>query len=132
VDHLLCAQLKLVSCALAVDQKVFASLWEGFTSLWSFGVRFLDVDFMRINLPTVYIIYFFFTVVKGEAARTVIAMQDGGTGAGAQHGGAGRGPTSFLSCHRTSMWAPREGDFLVSNFHPGAIPGNLVRNDFWR
>src|SRR5262249_53545169 len=28
--------------------------------------------------------------------------------------------------------APPVGDdFLVSNFHPGAIPGNLVRNDFW-
>jgi hypothetical protein len=26
---------------------------------------------------------------------------------------------------------PPGGDFLVSNFHPGAIPGNLVRNDFW-
>src|SRR5262249_4153446 len=24
---------------------------------------------------------------------------------------------------------PVGGDFLVSNFHPGAIPGNLVRND---
>src|SRR5262249_43074544 len=33
----------------------------------------------------------FCTVVKGRApARTVIAMQDGGTGTGAQHGGAGR------------------------------------------
>ena len=33
----------------------------------------------------------FCTVVKGGAAAcTVIAMQDGGTGAGAQHGGAGR------------------------------------------
>jgi hypothetical protein len=31
--------------------------------------------------------------------RIAIAMQDGGAGAGAQHGGAGRGPTSFLSCH---------------------------------
>jgi hypothetical protein len=90
VDHLLCAQLKFVSCALALDQQVFASLWEGFTSLWPFGVGFLDVDFMR-TLPTVYIIYFLFIVVKrGEAACTVIAMQDGGTGAGAQHGGAGR------------------------------------------
>ena len=37
--------------------------------------------------------------------RIAIAMQDGGAGAGAQHGGAGRGPTSFLSYHRTS--APR-------------------------
>ena len=41
--------------------------------------------------------------------RIVIAMQDGGTGAGAQHGGAAARPTSFLSCHRTSMWAPRGG-----------------------
>src|SRR5262245_43767389 len=36
------------------------------------GVRFLDVDFMRENLacasPTVWIIRFFCTVVKGEAA----------------------------------------------------------------
>jgi hypothetical protein len=53
------------------------------------GVRFLDVDFMRINFacpyPTVYLIRLFCTVVKGGAAAcTVIAMQDGGTGAGAQ------------------------------------------------
>ena len=27
---------------------------------------------------------------------------------------------------------PGRRDFLVSNFHPGAIPRNLVRNDFWR
>jgi len=26
--------------------------------------------------------------------------------------------------------APRRGDFLVSKFHPGPIPGNLVGNDF--
>src|SRR5262249_8862855 len=40
--------------------------------------RFLDVDFMRINLAT---------PTRSMAAR------------------AAR-PTSFLSCHRTSMWAP--------------------------
>src|SRR5262249_37451109 len=28
---------------------------------------------------------------------------------GREHGGAGREPTSFLSCHRTSMWAPPVG-----------------------
>src|SRR5262245_58540881 len=44
---------------------------------------------------------------SGCMERIAIAIQDGGAGAGAQHGGAGRGPTSFLSCHRTSMWAPR-------------------------
>ena len=59
------------------------------------GVRFLDADFMRINfafgLSTVYLIHLFCTVVKEEAAACiVIAMQDGGTGAEAQHGGAGR------------------------------------------
>ena len=61
------------------------------------GVRFLDVDLMRINLacgyPTVKLNVFLCTVVKGGAAaweRIAIAMQDGGAGAGAQHGGAGR------------------------------------------
>jgi hypothetical protein len=66
VDYLLCAQLKFVSCALALDQKVFASLWEGFTSLWSFGVRFLDVDFMRINFNCIDYILFFFHSRKGK------------------------------------------------------------------
>src|SRR5215510_8062054 len=46
---------------------------------------------------------------NGCMERIAIAMQDGGAGAGAQHGGAGRGPTSFLSYHRTSMWAPVGG-----------------------
>ena len=74
------------------------------------GVRFLDVDFMRINFacasPTVYLIRFFCTVVKEERGcmeRIAIAMQDGGTGAGAQHGGAGREANLILSCRRTSI-----------------------------
>ena len=82
------------------------------------GVRFLDVDFMRINFacasPTVYLIRFFCTVVKEERGcmeRIAIAMQDGGTGAGAQHGGAGREANLILSCHRTSIWDPRGGTF---------------------
>ena len=60
--------------------------------------------------------------------RIAIAMQDGGTGAGAQHGGAGPEANLILSCHRTSMWAPPpgRGNFLVSNFHPGLIPGSLA------
>src|SRR5262245_39499526 len=43
--------------------------------------------------------------------RIAIAMQDGGAGAGARYEAAARAarPTSFLSCHRTSMWAPRGG-----------------------
>src|SRR5262245_17501090 len=76
----------------------------------------------------------FCTVVKGGAAAcTVIAMQDGGTGTCAQHGGAGREANLiFVLPSNVYVGPPGRGDFLVSNFHPGPIPGNLVRNDFWR
>jgi hypothetical protein len=39
--------------------------------------------------------------------RMAIAMQDGGAGAGAQHGDAGREANLILSCRRTSIWDPR-------------------------
>ena len=50
--------------------------------------------------------------------RIGIAMQDGGAGAGARHEAAARAarPTSFLSCHRTSMWAPRWGGLFGFKF----------------
>src|SRR5215472_14541789 len=41
--------------------------------------------------------------------RIAIAMQDGGTGAGAQHGDAGREANLILSYRRTSIWDPRGG-----------------------
>ena len=41
--------------------------------------------------------------------RIAIAMQDGGTGAGAQHGDAGREANLILSRRRTSIWDPRGG-----------------------
>ena len=51
--------------------------------------------------------------------RIAIAIQDGGAGAGASMAARAARPTSFLSCHRTSMWGPPPvWDFLVSNFHP--------------
>src|SRR5262245_60609474 len=81
---------------------------------------------------------FFCTVRKGRIGckeRIVIAMQDGGAGAGARHEAAAlsRAANLILSCRRTSiMGPPGREDFSVSNFHPGLIPGNLVRNDFWR
>jgi hypothetical protein len=57
----------------------------------------------------------------------VIPMQDGGTGAGAQHGGAGREANLiFVLPPNVYVAPPVGGDFLVSNFHPGAIPGNLA------
>jgi len=59
--------------------------------------------------------------------RIVTAMQNGGAGAGARHEAAARAREAnlILSCRRTSIWAPPgRGDFLISNFHPGLIPGN--------
>jgi hypothetical protein len=65
--------------------------------------------------------------------RIAIAMQDAGTGAGAQHGDAGREANLiFVLPPNLYRGPPVGGTFLVSNFHPGPIPGNLVRNDFWR
>src|SRR6516164_8076246 len=43
-----------------------------------------------------------------------------------------RGQPHFVLPPNLYKRAPGRGDFLVSNFHPGAIPGNLVRNDFWQ
>src|SRR5262249_33732711 len=39
--------------------------------------------------------------------------------------------TICLAAIRAMLDTPRRGDFSVSNLHPGPIPGNLVRNDFW-
>jgi len=64
--------------------------------------------------------------------RIAIAMQDGGAGVAAWHEAAARAARPFVLPPNLYKWAPGRGDFLVSNFHPGAIPGNLVRNDFWR
>ena len=63
--------------------------------------------------------------------RIAMAMQDGGAGAGARHEAAARAArsTSFCLAAEPLYGPPGRGDFLVSNFHPGAIPGNLVRND---
>jgi hypothetical protein len=43
-----------------------------------------------------------------------------------------RGQPHFVLPPNLYNGTPGRGDFLVSNFHPGAIPGNLVRKDFWR
>ena len=64
--------------------------------------------------------------------RIAIAMQDGGAGAGTRHEGAARAARPHFVLPPNLYVGPRGGDFLVSNFHPGPIPGNLVRNDFWR
>src|SRR5262249_46776459 len=83
------------------------------------GARFLYADFMRINLAceaTYCLPYAPFLHSRGAAARTVIAMQDGGTGTGAQHGGAGREANLILSCHRTSMWDPPVGGLFGFKF----------------
>jgi len=88
------------------------------------GVRFLDVDFMRENLacasPTVYVTRVFCTVVKsGCMERIAIAMQDGGTGAGAQHGGAGR-EANLIFVLRPNLYnrTPGRGGFMVASRCP--------------
>ena len=60
--------------------------------------------------------------------RIAIAMQDGGAGAGARHVAAARAASQphFVLPPNLYMGPPGRGDFLVSNFHPGLIPGNLV------
>jgi hypothetical protein len=52
---------------------------------------------------------------RGAAACTVIAMQDGGTGAGAQHGGAGR-EANLIFVLPSNVYVGPPGDFLVSKF----------------
>ena len=58
--------------------------------------------------------------------RIAIAMQDGGAGAGAQHGGAGREANLILSCRRTSIWAPVGGTFWFQIFIQASSP------EIWR
>src|SRR5262249_5242843 len=79
-----------------------------------FGARFLDADFMRINLtcasPTVYVTRFFCIVVKGRAAAcTVIAIRMEAPERARSIATRAARPTSFLSCRRTSVWDPRGG-----------------------
>ena len=63
--------------------------------------------------------------------RIANAMQDGGTGAGAQHGGAGPEANLILSCHRTSMWAPpREGDRFGFKFSSRRHPRKFGQKRF--
>jgi len=57
---------------------------------------------------------------SGCMERIAIAAQDGGAGAGARHEAAAR--AARLACAE----GPGTGDFSVSNFHPGLIPGNLA------
>ena len=56
--------------------------------------------------------------------RVAIAMQD----AGGRHEAAARAarPTSFYLAAEPLYGPPGRGAFLVSDFHPGPIPGNLA------
>ena len=72
--------------------------------------------------------------------RIAIAIQDGGVGAGAQRGGGWRrrsGRAAWWRGPRANLIfvlppnvyvgpPPGREDFLVSDFHPGPIPGNLA------
>ena len=60
--------------------------------------------------------------------RIAVAMRDGGAGAGARHEAAARAarPPHFVLPPNLYNGPPGREDFLVSNFHPGLIPGNLM------
>src|SRR5215472_2668164 len=82
---------------------------------------------VRRESPAAYLkvcVVVFCTVVKGgAAARTVIAMQDGGTGTGAQHGGAG-------GDRRVPLGAGREAN-LIFVLPPNVYVGPPVGGTFW-
>src|SRR5262245_17683339 len=62
------------------------------------------------------------TVVKGGAAAC--------TGAGAQHGGAGREANFILSCRRTSIMGPPVGGLFGFKFHLGVTFLKCICNNF--
>jgi len=64
--------------------------------------------------------------------RIAIAIQDGGPERARSMVARAAGQPHFCLATERLCGPPGGGDFLVSNFDPGAIPGNLVRNDFWR
>src|SRR5262249_12710077 len=99
-----------------------------------FGVRFLDLDFIGVkgssSTSSDSIIRFSCTVVKGGAAawsasRSQCRMEAPGRMRGMRRRHQPRGQPHFVLPPNLIM-APGGGDFLVSNFHPGLIPGNVV------
>src|SRR5262249_35236913 len=87
------------------------------------GVRFLDVDFMRITFacasPTVYVIRLFWTVVKGGAAawsasRSQCRMEAPGRVRGMRRRHEPRGQPYFVL--PPNLWAPREGGLFGFKF----------------
>ena len=76
------------------------------------GCRFhADKLCLRVSYCTYYTLFLHSRKGKnGCMERIAIAMQDGGAGAGAQHGGAGREANLiFLSCRSTSIMGPPVG-----------------------
>src|SRR6516165_8828585 len=117
------------------------------------GVRFLDVDFMRINSAWSYCIDYMPFLNSQTAPAVALAPNQQGAAISrdispprcrnyllhcARSIGAVDAPPvgglldsgkriSKELCRRPFTSAPPgRGDFLVSNFHPGVIPGNLV------
>ena len=90
------------------------------------GVRFLDVDFMRINFACGLRDKFFLHSRKGKNGcmeRIAIAIQDGGAGAGAQHGGAGREANLiFVLPPNVYVGPPVGGTFLFQIFIQAPSP----------
>jgi len=64
---------------------------------------------LRVSYCIGYTLFLHSRKGSGCVERIAIAMQDGGAGAGAQHGGAGREANLILSCRRTSIMNPPVG-----------------------
>jgi len=98
--------------------------------------RFLDVDFIGVKRPSStssdQVKYIFCTVVKGgatawSASRSQCRMEAPGRVRGMRGQHEPRGQPHFVLPPNLYMGPPPgRGDFLVSNFHPGPIPGNLA------
>ena len=99
------------------------------------GVRFLDVDFIGVKRPSStssdQVKYIFCTVVKGgatawSASRWQCRMEAPGRVRGMRRRHEPRGQPHFVLPPNLYNGPPGGGDFLVSDFHPGLIPGNLA------
>src|SRR6516164_5477641 len=95
------------------------------------GVRFLDVDFMRINLAcassTVYVICLFCTVVKGGAAawsasRSQCRMEGPGRVRGMRRRHEPRGQPHFVLPPNLYMGPPVGGTFWFQIFIQASSP----------
>src|SRR5262249_3659772 len=117
---LACAVHQPLDLALGEIAPFYCQVYDGWCAV--LGCRFhADKPCLRAAYCLAYTPFLHSRKARsGCMERIAIAMQDGGAGAGARHEAAVR--AARLACAE----GPGRGDFSVSNFHPGPIPGNLA------